>query len=89
MNISITAAICVAIGFLISFLTAPVIIPFLRKLKFGQSILEIGPKWHKGKSGTPTMGGIIFIVPVLATLLYLRIVCSCVLAFIRSYRIFR
>ncbi len=41
----------------------------LRKLKFGQSILEIGPKWHLNKSGTPTMGGIIFIVGILAACL--------------------
>lgn len=66
MNISVTAAICVAAGFLISFLTGPIIIPLLRKLKFGQSILEIGPKWHKGKSGTPTMGGVIFILAAAA-----------------------
>ena len=32
-------------------------------LKAGQSIREIGPKWHQVKSGTPTMGGIMFIVP--------------------------
>ena len=73
MNISVTAAMCVALGFLVSFLLGPVIIPMLRKLKFGQSILEIGPKWHKGKSGTPTMGGIIFIVSaVLISLLFIR-----------------
>lgn len=62
MNFSIGAAVCVVVGFTISFLSAPFIIPLLRKLKFGQSILEIGPKWHKGKSGTPTMGGLIFII---------------------------
>lgn len=73
MNISIIAAICVAAGFLISFLIAPVIIPVLRKLKFGQSILEIGPKWHKGKSGTPTMGGVIFIIAsIVASLVFIR-----------------
>lgn len=33
-------------------------IPFLKKLKYGQTILEDGPKWHKSKQGTPTMGGI-------------------------------
>lgn len=38
------------------------LIPALRKLKFGQTINEIGPKWHKGeKQGTPTMGGFMFI----------------------------
>lgn len=31
---------------------------------FGQTILEEGPKWHKGKQGTPTMGGIMFIVAI-------------------------
>lgn len=73
MTASINAAICTAVGFLISFLAGPFIIPLLRKLKFGQSILEIGPKWHKGKSGTPTMGGIIFILSsVVAGAIFIR-----------------
>lgn len=38
------------------------LIPVLRKLKFGQEIREEGPKWHAKKSGTPTMGGLIFII---------------------------
>ena len=42
------------------------LIPFLHKLKYGQTILEIGPKWHKNKQGTPTMGGFMFIAGVLA-----------------------
>ncbi len=42
----------------------PVLIPYLRKLKFGQQILEDGPTWHEKKSGTPTMGGIGFIIGV-------------------------
>ncbi len=37
-------------------------VPWLRKLKFGQTILDIGPKWHKSKQGTPTMGGLMFII---------------------------
>ncbi len=37
-----------------------VIIPALRKMKFGQTIKEIGPTWHQGKNGTPTMGGLMF-----------------------------
>lgn len=39
-------------------------IPLLHRLKFGQSIREEGPSWHRKKSGTPTMGGIIFITAV-------------------------
>lgn len=73
MNISVIAAICVVSGFLISYIVAPFIIPMLRKLKFGQSILEIGPNWHKGKSGTPTMGGIIFIIAaILGSCFFIR-----------------
>ncbi len=41
-----------------------VLIPFLRRLKFGQTIKEIGPTWHKNKQGTPTMGGIMFIIGI-------------------------
>ena len=41
------------------------LIPFLRRLKYGQTILEIGPAWHKNKQGTPTMGGLMFIAGVL------------------------
>lgn len=49
-------------GFLISSLLGLWLIPFLRRLHYGQTILEIGPSWHKKKQGTPTMGGIMFIV---------------------------
>ena len=43
-----------------------VIIPWLRKLKFGQTILDIGPSWHKSKQGTPNMGGIMFAIGIIA-----------------------
>lgn len=39
-------------------------IPYLHKLKFGQTIREVGPSWHKNKQGTPTMGGLMFIVGI-------------------------
>ncbi|MDP4110179.1 MAG: phospho-N-acetylmuramoyl-pentapeptide-transferase [Bacillota bacterium] len=52
----------------ISILIGGPIIHFLRKLKFGQKILEIGPKWHLSKQYTPTMGGIIFIISITATI---------------------
>ena len=55
------------ISFLIAVLVAPVAIPILHNLKFGQEIREEGPKWHQSKSGTPTMGGVIFIFAVLIT----------------------
>ncbi|MCU6720195.1 phospho-N-acetylmuramoyl-pentapeptide-transferase [Porcipelethomonas ammoniilytica] len=46
----------------IAALTGIVLIPFLKKIHFGQTILEIGPKWHKSKQGTPIMGGFMFII---------------------------
>ncbi|APH05351.1 phospho-N-acetylmuramoyl-pentapeptide-transferase [Bacillus weihaiensis] len=59
--------ITIAMGFLISVLLSPIIIPFLRRLKFGQSIREEGPKSHQKKSGTPTMGGVMIIISIIIT----------------------
>ena len=60
-------------GLLIAFAVAAVIAPFaiakLRKMKFGQKILEDGPTWHMSKQYTPTMGGFIFIFAALIALL--------------------
>src|SRR5699024_1070929 len=57
----------IAIAFLITVLFSPIFIPFLRRLKFGQSIREEGPKSHQKKSGTPTMGGIMIVLSVTIT----------------------
>ena len=48
-------------GFVLAVVLGKLLIPALRALKAGQSIREIGPKWHNGKAGTPTMGGLMFI----------------------------
>lgn len=55
-----------AVALIITLVMGPVFIPWLRKLKFGQEIREEGPKWHQKKSGTPTMGGIMFITGIFA-----------------------
>lgn len=52
------------VAFAISAALGRVLIPYLHKLKFGQTILDIGPQWHKNKQGTPTMGGIMFIAGI-------------------------
>ena len=49
------------LSFLIALILGKWLIPWLHKLKFGQTILEDGPTWHQKKQGTPTMGGILFI----------------------------
>ena len=62
MNNWVAIAIALALAFVISALSGKWIIPWLHKLKYGQTILDIGPSWHKKKQGTPTMGGIMFII---------------------------
>ena len=57
------------VAFVISVVVGKFLIPLLRAMKAGQSIKEIGPNWHKGKQGTPTMGGIMFIIAILAAVL--------------------
>jgi len=53
------------LAFLVSVIAGRFIIPALRALKVGQSIREIGPTWHNSKQGTPTMGGVIFMLGIL------------------------
>lgn len=52
------------LAFAVTALLGPAFIKWLHKLKYGQEIREEGPAWHQKKSGTPTMGGIIFIVGI-------------------------
>lgn len=58
----------VLIAFFISSILGPILIPLLHRLKFGQNIREEGPKSHQKKAGTPTMGGIIFIISSFITM---------------------
>ncbi len=68
-----TVILPVIISFAISALLGPVIIPFLRRLKVGQTVRDEGPKEHLKKNGTPTMGGILIMIAVVITsLLYVR-----------------
>ena len=63
--------ISAVVAFLLTLVIGKFLIPELRRLKAGQEIREEGPKWHAGKAGTPTMGGIMFIIGVGATVLSL------------------
>ena len=65
--------ISVLVSFAISVLLGPVVIPFLRRLKIGQTERTEGPESHLKKNGTPTMGGILILVSVVITsLLFVR-----------------
>ncbi len=50
------------VSFFLSALLGKILIPVLHRLKFGQTIRDDGPAWHKSKQGTPTMGGLIFML---------------------------
>ena len=56
----------VIISFAVSVILGPLVIPFLRKLKVGQTVRDDGPKTHLSKSGTPTMGGILILIGIVA-----------------------
>ena len=55
-------------AFIVCALIGPVLIPYLHKLKFGQSIRECGPASHMKKSGTPTMGGLMMLAALVLAL---------------------
>ncbi len=61
----------VLLSFLVTVLISKKLIPFLAGKKLNQPIYEIGPRWHKSKAGTPTMGGLAFIGAIVLTILVL------------------
>ena len=74
MTLATTVTILVT-SFILTVILAPIGIPMLRRLKFGQSIREEGPQSHMKKAGTPTMGGIIFLLSIITT----TVVCGLLL----------
>jgi phospho-N-acetylmuramoyl-pentapeptide-transferase len=58
------AAVAAVLSFIVTSLLGIWMIPFLKRVKAGQSINDIGPVWHKSKQGTPTMGGLMFIIGI-------------------------
>lgn len=69
-------AVAVAV-FLSTVISLRFLIPKLRSMKMGQKILDIGPRWHKSKEGTPTMGGLAFAIPTV-------IVCAVAMIYISA-----
>ena len=67
MNIQIVVGI---ISFVLTVILSIIIIPYLRKLKIGQVVRDDGPESHLKKSGTPTMGGIMMLISILAVLIF-------------------
>lgn len=66
---SVLYLLVAVIAFAITAALGKWMIPFLHKLKFGQTIREVGPSWHKNKQGTPTMGGVMFILGIVVAVM--------------------
>ena len=76
MNITLALIISFAVSLVVTAVLGYVLIPVLHKLKFGQNILtDIGPAWHAKKQGTPTMGGIMFIIGIIFTTVLTILIC--------------
>ena len=76
MKLSVWFAIAAVAAFALTVPTLKILIPKLKSHKMGQKILDIGPRWHKSKEGTPTMGGISFVfaaVVVFAAIILARL----------------
>ena len=58
----LTSLLAAAVSFVLTVVIGRFVVAELRRLKAGQEIRKEGPQWHAGKAGTPTMGGIMFII---------------------------
>lgn len=77
MNTVYLILISLAVSFVATALLGFVLIPALHRLKFGQTILtDIGPRWHARKQGTPTMGGLMFIIGIILSVLVTLLICK-------------
>ena len=72
MLILAKAAMAMMLGFILSIIAGLILIPILKKLKMGQNVSKTIGERHLAKNGTPTLGGLIFILPTIFTLLLLK-----------------
>ncbi len=63
--------LCIMVGFILAMIFGLILIPVLKRINFGQKISEYVGESHRKKSGTPTMGGIIFIIPTILAIIFL------------------
>ena len=75
MTLKLTLALVMA--FITAVIVGKFYVPWLRKMKAGQEIKENGPTWHMAKSGTPTIGGVIFISACTLVCLRRSFLCCC------------
>ena len=66
------AAMAMMLGFILSIVAGLILIPLFKKIKAGQNVSTTIGERHMKKNGTPTLGGLIFIIPTIVTLLLLK-----------------
>ena len=70
----LTSILSIVPAFVVALIAGRFIIPWLRAMKAGQTIREVGPKWHNSKAGTPAMGGLVFILTALIGVVVLGLI---------------
>lgn len=65
--------VAVVSGFALTIMAMPIVIGFFRTKQLGQTTRDEGPKWHEIKTGTPTMGGIVFLVAAIISIIWVAI----------------
>ena len=75
MAFSYTVLALIAVSFLVTVTSERILLPVLRRRRAAQPILEIGPSWHLSKSGTPTLGGLVFPLAVASALALATVLC--------------
>ncbi|ANU15485.1 phospho-N-acetylmuramoyl-pentapeptide-transferase [Planococcus halocryophilus] len=76
MPMSTFTLMSLGITLLLTVILMPVFIPLLKRMKFGQSIREEGPESHMKKTGTPTMGGLVFLIAIIITVLVVTFIAG-------------
>jgi phospho-N-acetylmuramoyl-pentapeptide-transferase len=71
----VSSALAAFMAFAITGLSGIWLVPFLKNLKLGQKIREVGPTWHKSKEGTPIMGGLMFAGGITLSMFILYFIC--------------
>ena len=71
MNLLIKGIYTLIIAFVLCIFVCPVLIPFLHRLKFGQTVRDDGPQTHLQKTGTPTMGGLAFLAAFVLSAIFM------------------
>ena len=73
MLILAKSAMAMMLGFILALITGLILLPVLKKLKMKQSVCKLIGERHLSKEGTPTLGGLFFIIPTIVTILLLKI----------------